>query len=338
MRFAILPFVFLPVGGALAQTATLSGQVVARDGGQPLGFIGVSVLPQGSQILSADDGTFSLTVPAGDVHLRFRRIGYAATDTVIRLAANESARVKVDMARLVIPLPPEMLEVPKCTDRSPLEPKQGYMADLFDQLVQNGERMRMLVAQKPFTMYALRVTGRRDTENKLVPQHADTVSRKPISAYPYAPRQVVRRVNSDWAVLMPEAQDLADTAFTNNHCFRYAGQGIFGSDSVIKVDFEPVPGLAKVEDVKGTVYLRANGYQLAGTELWLSRIPKDWPLEGYSVTSRFSEFVAGVPALDEWELVNHYKKPTLPFVEVGQVFNIRWDSVAAKPDTLTRRR
>jgi hypothetical protein len=338
MRIAALACLCLPVGSAMGQTATVTGQVVARDGGQPLGFIGVSALPGGKQSLSADDGTFSLTVPAGEVHLRFKRVGYATRDTVLKAGSGEAVRLTVDLARLVIPLPPEMLETPKCTDREPLEPREGYMAALFDQLVQNGERMRMLVAQKPFTMYALRVTGRRDVENKLVPQHADTVSRRPISPYPYLPRQVVRRVNNDWAVLMPEAKDLADTAFTNSHCFRYAGQGMFGADSVVRIEFEPVPSLAKAEDVRGTFYLRADGYQLAATDLWLSRIPKDWPLEGYSITSRFSEFVAGVPALDEWELVNHYKKPTLPFVEVGQVFNIRWDSVTAKPDTVMRRR
>jgi hypothetical protein len=337
MRIAILPFVLLPLGGALAQTATISGQVVAGDGGHPLGFIAVSMLPRGKEILSADDGTFSLTVPAGEVHLRFRRVGYAAIDTVLDVVANEPPRVRVAMERLIIALP----EVPakaKCTDRSPLDPKEASLASLVDQIVQNAERMRLLVADKPFTMYALRVTGRRDTENKLVPQHADTVSRKPISAYPYKPKQVVRRMSNDWAILMPEAPDIADTAFTNNHCFQYAGQGVFGSDSVIKVDFEPVPWLARAEDVKGTIYLRANGYALAGTELWLNRIPKDWPLEAYSMVSRFSEFVAGISALDDWEVVNHYKKPTLPFVELGQVFNIQWDSVKAKTDTVPRRR
>lgn len=45
--------------------------------------------------------------------------------------------------------------------------------------------------------------------------------------------------------MLPDLSDLADTAFTNNLCLWYPGQERVGSDSVIRVDFEPVPWLDK---------------------------------------------------------------------------------------------
>lgn len=106
---------------------------------------------------------------------------------------------------------------------------------------------------------------------------------------------------------LPELPDIADSAFTNNHCFRYAGQTRFESDSVIKVEFEPAQ-------------FRRSG------------------LQEYTVRARFSEIETGVPVLDQWELLNRFRSPKLNFVEIGQVFNIQWtDSTAVKPDTARRR-
>ena len=48
-----------------------------------------------------------------------------------------------------------------------------------------------------------------------------------------------------WMIAIPELPDFADTAFANNHCFRYAGQGRVDNDSVIRVEYEPVPWLDK---------------------------------------------------------------------------------------------
>lgn len=67
-------------------------------------------------------------------------------------------------------------------------------------------------------------------------------------------------------VKLPELADIADTAFTNNHCFSYAGQTRFGADSVVRVDFEPVSWLAKYIDFEGSLYLRLDGYRLVGLQ------------------------------------------------------------------------
>jgi hypothetical protein len=123
------------------------------------------------------------------------------------------------------------------------------------------------------------VEGPRDRDNNILGKAVvDTVERGPLSTKPYAPRGVVYRgthgrLKGAWIIMLPELSDLADTAFTNNHCLWYAGQERLGSDSVIRVDFEPVPWLDKELDLEGSIYLRVDGYQLVGLHTKLNRIP-----------------------------------------------------------------
>lgn len=329
-----------------AQTATVIGTVVLREGGQQLGFTTVSVLSQGMQLLTNESGRFVLVqLPPGEIRLRLKRIGFAPKDTTFRLAANDTARVKLEMTRLVIQLP-AMMVGGKCTNESPREPQPTILAELFEQVNQNAERIPLLATARPFYLQVFRVRGYRDRGDKVVPLRVDTVLRRPMPASSYKPKQVVQRgegVDADGYVLaLPELPDFADTAFRNNHCFRYAGQTRYGADSVIKVEFEPVPWLNKEVDIEGTMYLRVDGYQLVGTETRLNRIPSQLRGSGLTdvtVTARFSEIVTGVPVLDEWQMTSRYRYPASTRVEIGQVFALKWaDSIAVKIDTVASRR
>lgn len=95
----------------------------------------------------------------------------------------------------------------------------------------------------------------------------------------------------------------------------------------------------KEVDIKGTMYLRNDDYQLVGLVASLNRIPSQFrPLLEYTVRARFSEIVPGIPMLAGGEMTNRYRSPTLPRVEIGQVIDIRWDSAAVIPDTARRPR
>jgi len=80
-------FILAGAGSALsaagAQSATVTGQVVLRDDGQPLGYTTIAVLSQGTQQLAGENGSFALTLPAGEVRLRFKRIGFLPKDTAL---------------------------------------------------------------------------------------------------------------------------------------------------------------------------------------------------------------------------------------------------------------
>ena len=341
MRVLLFAIVWLTAQSALAaQNATITGRVVLRDDGQPLGFTTISVLSQGTQRLASDSGTFVLrNLAPGEVRLRFRRIGFTPTDTAFTVAAGDTARIWIEMTRLVIPLPAVVVNG-KCTDRTPFDEKPGFLAQLFEQVKQNAERMRLLAKERPFVFQTVSVGGLRDRENKIIgAAEYDTVERAPLPSKPYVPKGVlyrgVFRGKAVWAIQLPELPHLADTAFTNNHCFWYAGQERLGADSVIRVDFEPVPWLAKEVDLEGSIFLRVDGYQLVGLHTRVNRIPSfNRVLLAYTNNARFNEIVSGVPVLAEWELTNVMRNNRPGYVQTGRVIGVSWlDSLAAKPAT-----
>ena len=337
-RFSAIVCLSTALSAAHAQDATVTGRIVLRDDGQPLAFTTISVLSQGTQLLASDSGTFALRhLPPGDLRLRFRRIGFTPRDTTFTVAAGDTARIRIEMARLVIPLP-AMVVNGKCTDRTPFETQPGFLAQLFEQVKQNAERMRLLAEERPFVFQAVSEGRLRDRENKIIgAAEYDTVERAPLPLKPYVPKGVlyrgVFRGKDVWAIQLPELPHLADTAFTNNHCFWYAGQERFGTDSVIRVDFEPVPWLAKEVDLEGSIFLRVDGYQLVGLHTRVNRIPSgNRVLLAYTNRARFSEIVSGVPVLAEWQLTNVMRNNKPGYVQTGKVTAVKWlDSLTAKP-------
>jgi hypothetical protein len=322
-----------------AQTVAISGQVVLRDNGQPLGYTTIAVLSYGTQRLASDSGTFHLLdLAPGKVRFRFKRIGFAPKDTVLTLVAGETASLRIEMTRLDIQLPTVVVSA-KCTNETPFEPKPGVLAELFDQVKQNAERMVLLAAAKPFVMRVTHVRGYRVREKPFAPFEELTTTRGPLPVVRYEPKRVARpyEINGRtvWGIHIPELADFADTAFTNNHCVRYAGQMRFDEDSVIAVNFEPVPWLDKEVDLKGTVYLRVNDYQIVAVVAALNRqLPGFRHIREYTHQTRFKEIVPGVPALFEWELVNYFRNGAPSVVEMGKVIEIRWtDSTAVRVDS-----
>ena len=164
-------------------------------------------------------------------------------------------------------------------------------------------------------------------------------SRRPLPDEPYVPGRVARRLGNVGIVKLPELADIADTAFTNTHCFWYAGQTRFGADSVIQVDFEPVPWLAKNVDLEGSLFLRVDDYRLIGMVTRLNRMPRDFPnVVAYSSRARFQELVSGIPLIAEVELTNTFRNSPEPMVvATGRVTGVKWldqpksDSVQRPP-------
>lgn len=338
MRAVVIAALLCAGATAAAQTVTVSGQVVLKEDGQPLGFTTVSVLSQGTQLLTSESGRFLLTnLPPGEVRLRFKRIGFSPRDTTLTVAANDTARLSVQMTRIVIPLP-AMLVSGQCTNETPSQPQPKILADLFEQVHQNAERALILLKQKPFVLHVYRVQAIR-RGNTLTPGSAATETRS-VEYRPYVAGKIVTSEAGSPVFHLPDLANFADTAFTNHHCFRYAGQGRWEADSVIRVEFEPVPWLEKQGDIVGTIYLRAADYQLVGSTIRFNRIPRPlWGtgLEALEVHARYGEIVSGIPTLDEWVLTRKLRQYTR--VETGQVFRLEWlDSTKAKVDTVRHRR
>jgi hypothetical protein len=319
---------------AAAQNATVVGEVFVA-GGDRMPYATVSVLLQGRQLLTDANGRFVFSVPAGELRLRFKRIGFVPDDTTIMVAAGDTARLRIEMTRLVIQLP-EMIVSGKCTNETPREPVAGFLAELMEQVRQNSETMALLVAQKPFQVRTENTNGLLDRNQQFTPTRVDTILRtNPLPDRPYRPREVVFPITEgpykgNTGVRVPELPDIADTAFINNHCFRYGGHARIGTDSVILVEFEPVPWLDREIDLNGTLYLKVDGYQMVGSFTRLNRITKGLERGGlveYYNEVRFKEVVPGVPIVDSWELVNRFRPDSRPrFVQRGRVISIDWQN------------
>jgi hypothetical protein len=313
------------LSGAHAQHATVVGRVVGRESGEPVDYASVSVLTSGAQRLAGENGAFTLRdLLPGEVRLRFRRIGFAAKDTALVVGANDTVRVRVEMARLALELPAVVVHG-ACTDRTPFEDRPPVLAALFDQVIQNAERLRLLARERPFTIEMSDTRGIPGRTQMVT----DTMVRGPLPAEPYKPRHILHDFlgRKNGRAVLPELPDIADTAFTNNHCLWYAGQERFGSDSVIRVDFEPVPWLARHADFEGSIFVRIDGYQLVGLVTRLNRIPKEWgrSIVGYGQRARFEELVSGVPVLAEFEVTNTFPGSSAPVVNRrSRVIGVRW--------------
>ena len=311
---------------ARAQHATVVGRVVVRESGEPLGYASITVLPGAEQRLTGAGGAFVLRdLPPGEVRLRFRHIGFAPKDTALVVGANDTAQIRIEMTRLALALPTVVVDG-TCTDRTPFEERPAVLAALFDQVVQNAERLRLLARDRPF---AIEVTNTRGIQGRGSGLSTDTIVRGPLPQEGYAPRRILRPFGGRrlGGVMLPELADIADTAFTNNHCFWYAGQERFDSDSVVRVDFDPVPWLAREVDLEGSIFVGVDGYQLVGMITRLNRMPREWErtLQGYGTRARFDELVSGVPVLADFEITNTFRDSPVPtVVQRSRVIGVRW--------------
>lgn len=343
MRSLLPAFLLATIAAPLAaQGGTVRGAVTHRDLGQPLGYTTVVIPGLGRQQLTDENGGFVLRhLPPGELRLVFKRIAFVPWDTTIVVTAGATAELRVRMSRLALRLPSLVVEG-RCTDTSPREEESEVMRQLFDQVNQNAARVRLMAEARPFVIDVMRTRGQRFPGGGFLPSGIEPVTRSPMPEHRYAPKQVIRRGTgkeaNEWHVLVPELPDFADTTFTNNHCFHYAGQTRFFGDSVIRVDYEPVPWLARETDIVGSMYLTVDGYRLVGTVTKLNRIPGQFRRSGlreFVVTARFAELVPGIPVLFHWELVNRFRPRDPERIETGEVTGIRWrDSTLAQPDSV----
>ena len=103
----IFAFLSLSLSAVHAQSSIVRGQVVLQGDGQPLPYTTVTLVSQGTQRLTSDSGTFVLIdLPAGEVRLRFKRIGFAPKDTLVVLAPSATLRIQVEMTPSPSPCPP----------------------------------------------------------------------------------------------------------------------------------------------------------------------------------------------------------------------------------------
>ncbi|HKC40503.1 MAG TPA: carboxypeptidase regulatory-like domain-containing protein [Gemmatimonadales bacterium] len=283
------------------QGITLHGTVVAAETGEPLPFSIVSLRPGVAEHFTDQAGAFTFSgLPSGIYRLLVRQIGYAPAETTFAVGAEADISIRIALSRVAVELPP-LTVTGELTCAQPGPPDATVtpaLAAVFDQLLENARRYRLLADSFPFTFVlerALTSTGER--------REVDTIRQKSVDERRgYRPGRVVDAGTGAWrdqrVVLWPGLEELADSAFVSNHCFRLAGRDTTEGETLVRVDFEPAARL-RSSDVGGAAYLDPMSYQLRYARVRLTRPARTLPgTVGLVATIRFREIAPGIVLQD----------------------------------------
>jgi hypothetical protein len=310
-RVLLLVLALLVPAAARAQDAgTIRGVVVARDGDVPLSYGVIAIPALAVERFTDAAGRFTLRdVPAGRHVLRVKRLGFQPLDTTVIVAAGATAEVRLGLARV----PQRLSTVYVRADRDCRQPgppsraTSPAFADLFEQLAQNAERLRLLSDGYPFRYAVERTYSRRLRDGAVIREGADTsvVASSGPGRWRYQPGQVVTRERNaraggaGWVINIPTLLDFADAAFQNSHCFDFATVEEVEGQPLLRVDFRPARSI-RDPDVTGSFYLDTATYQIRRSTFRLSRVPSQVRgVTGSLVTTIFREVVPGVPLVSE---------------------------------------
>jgi hypothetical protein len=173
------------------------------------------------------------------------------------------------------------------------------LASVFDQLLENARRYRLLADSFPFTFVIERTYTSVGEVRQGSSSAVDTIEqRSDDERRSYRPGRVVDAGTGPWrdrrVVLLPGLEQFADSAFVRNHCFRLAGRDTTEGEVFIRVDFEPAARLRSA-DIAGAAYLDVGSYQLRYTRVRLTRPERSLPeVLGLAATTRFGEIAPGI--------------------------------------------
>ena len=285
-----------------ASLGTVHGTVVSAETGEPLGYSIVSLRPTLDEHFTDQHGAFTFGgVLPGTYRLLVRQIGYMPADTTLVVTSDADLMVHIVLRHVAVELPPITVTGElTCTQPGPPDAATTpALAAVFEQLLENARRYRLLADSFPFTFVIERTLQSLDTIPENARPQIDTVTQtSEQKSRRYRPGRVV-----DWGeggfrgqriVLLPGLEQFGDSAFMQNHCFRLTGRDTTEGDTFVRVDFEPAARL-RSPDVAGAAYLELGTYQLRYTRVHLTKAERALPgVAGLEVTVRFREIVPGI--------------------------------------------
>jgi hypothetical protein len=294
------------------------GNVRTAGSGDPIAYSVVTVPALGLEQFTNDHGAFTLRgLPAGELRLRVRHLGFVPFDTTLKLADNDTVRLDVQLKRLTINL--DAMRVvgsvrihlaEGCPPFSTAD-EQAAIVQLLEQVVLNAEQYRLLVKNHPFIARfqdygILRKTDGSFTEDPRAIEGARITDHFAVisSASPvYQAGNVIRHIHGSDQVLVPEIQDLADSVFIGKHCFAYGGDTTIVDTKMVRLSFRPVAELTD-PDIEGTITLRAETYELREVDLRTTgQLPKKFAssIAAVRINTQFRDLLPGIAILSRLE-------------------------------------
>ena len=296
-----------------ASDFTLRGTVVTAETSEPVTF-GIVEVTGLAPRLTDETGHFQIAaLRTGGYHLVVRQIGYVPFDSTIAIPLTSPLLIR--LKRLGVLLSP--VTVSGTSDcRRPGAPDPTVtpaLAIVFDQVVANARRMRLLAEEHPHRLRIERTLTDVQLPRRSERSVTDTLDVKSTDRWPYRPGHIVSRVGYEedihgrwltrlWEnqdlIRLPTLEDFADSSFVVTHCFSFVGRDTLQGGTFIRIDFRPTTRI-KTSDVAGATYLDSTTYMARYTVVAVTH-PAQAALGLISLiaTSRFCEAMPGILVTD----------------------------------------
>jgi len=319
---------------ASAQQPSLRGAVISAETREPLGLTIVTLYPGlGTQFTDAA-GAFSFAnVGAGTYLLSVRQIGYVPLDTQIVLHSDPPTSLLLVLRRLAVELPAiTVVGHARCTKPGPPDREvTPALAAVFDELMENARRLKLLADSHPFHYRLERAQREVSRNGDSLRARIDTMEfDQNETRRPYRPGLIVTAGTGPFSgytvVTLASLHELADSIFHQSHCFRLAGRDTIEGQSLVRIDFEPTDQLGS-SDIAGSAYLDSVTYALKFTETRLTHPERSELRDVRSVVARtrFRDIAPGIPLQDDVRAVWQYRSSArLTRVETQRLLGVRF--------------
>lgn len=327
-----------------AEPRNLAVRVVTETERVPLGYSVVAAPELALERFTGASGSVVLPIPeAGLVRLRIKRLGFSPKDTTVLVSGARTQSVTIALARVSFRLEEvRVVAWPPCEAPGIGADTDGALRGIVEQLRQNAERYRLLIATYPFLYTMQRQFGERLPDGSYIANAQDVIPVNGTPEWTYRPGTLVAREprTTQWVMRIPQLSDLAEDAFVDNHCFHVAGLEEKEGKRLLRLDIVAADALRDT-DVNVSVWLDPEAYQLRHATFTLTRPPR--AIRGLvSVTStvRYREVIPFVPVMELLVAENVSEQRTRGrstrkvFIERQTIQNLIYRN--ARPDSLLR--
>ena len=279
----------------------LAGKVIDARTGEALGYAIVSVPARQLDGFASDSGEILFGgLPAGQVMLRVRRLGYQPLDTVVTMESGARTEVRLPLTRIAVQLRGITVDAPPpCHAPGPTQIRtDSALAAIVSQVKLNAEQYRFLAEHYPFeyTVEIIRSSRlKADSQPRIDAFYRQVLAGKP--QWNYKPGGIIARVGLYMTFRIPTLVDFADKDFLANHCFHVRGMEEVDTASLLRLDVVAAEKI-KDPDVNGSIYLDPSTFQIRRTVMRLSRISGPIRhLADFEVRTDFREILPSIPVI-----------------------------------------
>lgn len=332
--FAAVMFGALRVAGAQGTGPLVVGDVIAHEGGTPLGHAMVTIVGLERQTFTSERGVFAFgSLGPGKYRIRAVHIGYTPSEiNVVVPDSGSPPRVRIELSHLSVQLGLVRV-VAKGVCTMPGRPNPDVDPDfaaIVAQLRMNAEQYQVLSDSFPFRYKVEQIFYSMHGDSSRVDPKIETVAyRSDIHGWEYKMGDVIERTRDGKTMMhLPTLRDFASYEFLNNHCFRYGGLDSTRDGVLIRIGFDADVQIRN-PDVSGSVYLDAKTYEIRRAELELTKIPADLPqVTGVHVTTIFGEISPSIDIIQQVHGITSLRHwgwgATIATTEDQRTYNFEW--------------